>query len=132
DSGTAVVWDLPAQVVRKRAAATAGAWSPDGRRLALASPKGDVVLYAADDLAEERSFPAGGRARSVAFSPDGRHLAWAAGRNVRCWDYTENRFAGPTREHPDTVQDLAFNDRGDRLATACQDGRGRVFAVPGE
>src|SRR5262249_3182886 len=33
--------------------------------------------------------------------------------------------------HPRPVIALAFNDRGDRLATACRDGQARVFAVPG-
>ncbi len=131
ESGTAVVWDLPTQAIRKEVPASAGAWSPDGERLALASPDGHIVLYRGEDLREDCRIPARDKVRTLGFSPDGRLLAWAANGQVRLWDCADKVAFGSVRQHPGPVLALAFNARGDRLTTACQDGLARVFAVPG-
>src|SRR5262249_18044990 len=62
-------------------------------------------------------------------SPDGRFLALASDR-VRVWNTRTKEFVTPELTHPRPVIALAFNELGDRLATAGLDGRARVFAVP--
>jgi WD40 repeat protein len=109
---------------------TGAAWSPDGRLLALAS-EGTVGLYTVPGWKEVRRMDAGGSVLAVRFSADSRYLAVGTGKGARVWDCRREAFAGPELAHPDAVVGVQVNGRGDRLATACADGRLRVFALSG-
>src|SRR5262249_8642210 len=130
----ASVWDLQAEKplpgTFAQLSARCAAWSPDGRFLAAAT--GDSV--------EVRRFPGGevqarlkhpDKILALAYSRDGRFLA-AAGLQVLVWDAANNRRPATAElTHSQAVLALSFNESGDRLATACADGRARIFAVPG-
>lgn len=129
-----LVWDLdreqPLEWTSVEKPVSAAVWAPDGAWLALGTPEGAVEI---------RSFPGGeqqhrlqiqGPVEALAVSSDGRFLALASDR-VRVWNTRTKEFVTPELSHPGPVIALAFNERGDRLATACLDGQARVFAVPG-
>jgi WD40 repeat protein/tetratricopeptide (TPR) repeat protein len=109
---------------------SSAAWSPDGRRLAVGTPEGAVVLGAFPAGAEIRRIPYGGTIHQLLFSPDGHYLAIASANTARVWDCQAKAFATPELEHPGPVITLAFHPRGQRLATGCLDHKARVFAVP--
>src|SRR5262249_17986765 len=56
-------------------------------------------------------------------------LAVAGARSVRVWDCRERAFVTPELTHPAPIESLVFSARGHRLATGCQDGQARIFAV---
>jgi WD40 repeat protein/tetratricopeptide (TPR) repeat protein/tRNA A-37 threonylcarbamoyl transferase component Bud32 len=131
--GRAVIWDLDQDCPLPwpgDAAVSAAAWGPDGAWLALALPAGEVEIrgFPCGDLVER--LPHRGPCRALAVSAGGRFLA-LGGDSVRVWDCRARAFATGELAHPAAVVALAFNTRGDRLATGCLDGRARVFAVPG-
>jgi WD40 repeat protein/tRNA A-37 threonylcarbamoyl transferase component Bud32 len=108
-------------------------WGPDGRSVILG-------LRAPDGGAEVHSFPGGellqridvpGPVLAMTLNPDGNLLV-LAGRSVRVWDLKKRAFVTPELPHPAAVRAVVFSTAGDRLATACQDNRARVFAVPGD
>jgi WD40 repeat protein/tetratricopeptide (TPR) repeat protein len=131
-SGKIVLWDLePEQRLHfpgNGAAVTAAVWTDDGRQLALGRADGTVEVW---------PFPRGERrhvlrhdeaVRSLAFSEDGSLLA-VAGSRVRLWSCDRGQFVGPDRPHPQPVDCLVFNRRGNLLATACGDGQARLFST---
>jgi serine/threonine protein kinase/WD40 repeat protein len=130
--GEAAVWSLEDE---KEVAFPGGkrpvahcAWGPAGDLFAVATVEGTLELF---------SFPSGRLLRrlaeketlhDLAFSPGGRHLAFA-GERFRLWDLEAGTFTAEL-PHPSPARRLTFNSRGDRLATAADDERVRVFALP--
>ncbi len=108
---------------------TAAIWSPDGRRLAMGTDTGEVVIC---------SFPAGevlqriihrNRIQRLAFSPDGHLLAIAGHDVVRAWNCDSENFITADLIHPSMVVTLSFSPGGDRLATSCVSHIAQVFAL---
>lgn len=106
-------------------------WSPDGKRVAVGFGSGEVQIREA--TAEGKlvhQFQLGEGITVLRWSPRGNRLA-VAGRRVQIWNLT----AHPEREHDwphsDTVYGLNCSSMGDHLATACEDGVARVYAVVG-
>jgi WD40 repeat protein len=94
------------------------AYSPDGRRLAVASGLG-VYLYDAESLAETRFISTEVIAMRVAFSPDGRLLASASSDNtVKLWDIQDRREIRTFSGHDSSVLSMAFSPDGRMLASA--------------
>jgi eukaryotic-like serine/threonine-protein kinase len=132
-AGRQFLWDLesatPLDWARGDRPLGVARLDPRGNRIAVALPEGAVEL---------RSVPSGAAAgriahpapiRDLVFSPDGRLIAVAGGRSVRVWDAKTLTPATSEMVHPATVTTLSFPMSGDRLATSCEDGKARVFAV---
>jgi WD40 repeat protein len=127
------VWDWPAEKPLSwadgKANASAACWSPDGAYLALGLPSGEVQIRSVPGGAMLHQLQHPGAVTALAFSPNGRYLA-AASNVVRIWDAQTHEFLKADWKHPLPVDGAIFNGASDRLATACQDKKARVFAVP--
>jgi WD40 repeat protein len=111
------------------------AFSPDGRRLAVAvsSPQGDtaIQILSVPGLVIFRTLPAPA-GRTVRFSPDGRLLAFGdeEGR-VRLYDTRTWKLRGrPFVVHTGPVLTAAVSPDGQTLATTSDDGTARLWDVP--
>jgi WD40 repeat protein/tetratricopeptide (TPR) repeat protein len=128
-----LVWDLdrgqPLGWVSDAGPVSAAAWAPDGQWLALGTPAGNVEIHSFPWGERRHRLRVQGPVAALAVSAHGRFLA-LAGDRVRVWDTRVKEFVTAELVHPRPVLALAFNGRGDRLATACLDGLARVFAVP--
>lgn len=102
----------------QEAAATALAFSPDGRRLAAAHAHGVTVWRLADDAARERIIAFAGGPRAVVWSHDGSWLACPlaqGGYRLECLaDGTGTTVEG----YPTPVHDVVFSRAGDAVATS--------------
>ncbi len=129
-----LVWDLdreqPLEWASGEKPVSAAVWAPDGAWLALGTPEGVVEIQGFPGGEQQHRLQIQGPVEALAVSSDGRLLALASDR-VRVWNTGTKGFVTTELTHPRPVIALAFNERGDRLATACLDGKARVFAVPG-
>jgi WD40 repeat protein len=143
--GTMSIWDLskrkklqrmPGQV-RYTYEAT---WSPDGSTLASASVDGTVHLWDVAtgqrtrvlDQFSDGSPTMGGGITRARFSPDGRYLAalqrYTPGRVV-IWDMNESTERMRI-EKPQKIYAAAWDDSGNRMYTAEEDGTVYAWSVP--
>lgn len=107
-------------------------YSPDGRWLATADRKGQVLLRLAGSGAVERRL-AGHRqlVHQLDFSPDSRQLASAAwDGTARLWRVADGSNAGVLRHPTKKINGVAFAPDGRQLATAAEDGRVRLWSLP--
>jgi WD40 repeat protein/tetratricopeptide (TPR) repeat protein len=128
-----LIWDLdreqPLEWACGEKPVSAAVWTPDGAWLALGTPRGTVEIRGFPGGEQQHHLQIQGPVEALAASSDGRLLALASDR-VRVWNTRTKEFVTPELTHPQPVIALAFNERGDRLATACLDGQARVFALP--
>lgn len=109
--------------------ATVARWSPDGEWLVLARADGKVEIRAVPSGRELHSLRAGeGPVRALEFGAAGKFLAIGA-EDLRIWNCEEPEFFGEPIDHPAPVDSLSFSLDGDRLVTACEDDRARVFVL---
>jgi serine/threonine protein kinase/WD40 repeat protein len=106
----------------------AAQFSPDGASVALGFLSGEVQIRKVTDgkLLAHTRHP--GQIKALAFSSDGKFLAIASD-SARVWDIRGQAFLKPIWSHPRPVSALAFNRKGDRLITVCDDKLVRVFAM---
>ena len=105
------------------------AWTPDGRRLAVASDDGDVTIWDATtgrELARLRAHARG--ATAVAWNPDGTRLA-SGGEDalIRIWDAASFNSVATLRGHRDMVRCLDWRPDGKWLASGSQDRSVRIW-----
>jgi WD40 repeat protein len=126
------VWDWRQDKVRDwsdgKGNVSAACWSRDGASLVVGLLEGGVQLRKAPDgtLLLELAYP--GAITALAYSPDGHYLAIAS-TVVRLWDVQTQRFLPVSWQHPQVVEAVAFNAKGNRLVTACRDKKARVYVV---
>jgi WD40 repeat protein len=105
------------------------AWTPDGKRLAIAGPDGVLALWDVPGRAIVRRFVGHkGNVLSVAFSPDGDRVA--SGGNdklVRLWQVETGNEIRTLEGHSEVVISLAFSPDGERLASADAGGAGKFW-----
>jgi Tol biopolymer transport system component len=110
---------------------SASAWSPDGRRLALAcndrslrvwdAATGVEVVTLVDRLSSMDD--------SAAWSPDGLRLAAAWQNGIKIWDVNAGRQERLLRGHSDTVRSVSWRPGGLELASGSDDRTARVWNV---
>jgi len=118
------------------APATSGAWSADGKSLAIASWDGNndhpptITVRRADDGFRGAQTLTGHTlpVNSLAFSPDGKFLASGSDdTTIRIWSLTKGATIAELRGHSDMVLGLAYTPDGQTLASASQDGTVRLW-----
>ncbi len=106
---------------------SATCWSPDGSKLVVALTVGGVQVRSVPDGKLLRTLGHPAHISSMAYDPNGRFLAIAS-NFVQIWDMQSYAAVGAILRHPQAVDALIFNRKGDRLATSCLDKKTRVFA----
>jgi WD40 repeat protein len=134
--GTFKLWDLLAQNPRSLEGHTAGVtcvrFSPDGTRLASASPDDQTVRVWDVRTGKEIGRPLPGTVYALAFSPDGRRLAAGGGDvlatakpgTLAVWDVERGQKVLDCPGHSRFVFSVAFSPDGKRLASLSADPRG--------
>lgn len=133
--GTARGWALDGREVVRIAAETSDAkksrtmsrvaFAPDGARVAVGTGAGSVLLCDARTGAVQLRIPHAGHVRAIAYSPDGRWLATGEDGGAAIWDALTGRLH--RRLCDGFIWDVAFDARGEVLATAGGDGLARVW-----
>jgi WD40 repeat protein len=100
-------------------------WSPDGAWIAAPQLRSGVVVW--DASSGRKVLCISHYAYSVAWSPDSQRLALANGQVVRVWDVIRGRELRRL-DHPQ-VSDLAWSPTGDRIASASNLGKVRVWEM---
>jgi WD40 repeat protein len=105
------------------------AFSPEGRRLAVASSDGRVKVWDITTGQEILTLKAHSEpAHGVAFSPDGRWLVSAGwDQTVKVWDATTGQEIHMLKGHTLGVNAVAFSPDGTRLASAGEDRTVKVW-----
>ena len=108
-----------------------GAWSPDGKVVALALGTGAGAVTAWDSrtgrLVRTFPFPPDG-VFALAFSPDGSRLvAGGGGTTGKLWDFASGRVLATLSGHQDTLSNVSFSPDGKWLATTSFDGTVKLW-----
>ena len=128
------MWDLEAGKLALEAGATvydrAVAFPSDGLRVATCDERGELVFH--DLVSAERRVVYRGRPkpREVLFQPGGELAAISGGSTIELVDPSDGRLVR-TISCGSTVSSSAWSASGEVLATACGDGRMRVWEVAG-
>jgi WD40 repeat protein len=108
--------------------AYACAYSPDGRRLAVAFGY-EIWLYDGESL-QRVAVLAGhrGQVKSCVFSPDGRRLVSGSwDKTLRVWHAETGEGLATLRGHTDRVLTLAYSPDGGRIVSASADGTLKIW-----
>jgi len=100
------------------------AWSPDGKRLAIASDTTGVKLWDVSGKKLLRTYSGSGGTfgEGLTWSPDGRYIAASEGSVVRIWDTTSGQTLFSYRGHQqDTIRGLSWSSRGNAIASSSLD-----------
>ncbi len=103
-----------------------GAFSADGRWLALDGTDGFVRIVETDTGDEFRAWRPGVVPKHIAFHPSLPRIAVSGGPDVRILDIDQGHGLAEMH-HAATVTSLAWHPRDPLLATACTDGKVRLW-----
>jgi WD40 repeat protein len=105
--------------LRAAGPATAGAYSSNSRRFALADSTGQVRVFRLPDGKRLATLRTGSPAQAVAFSPDGGSVATAArDGHVALWNLAAPQTPVRVLNHDAPVASVAFSPNGGLLLTA--------------
>jgi WD40 repeat protein len=107
-------------------AVSAVCFSPDDRRMATSSYDSILRIWDVEKRKLLVSFDNAGISFAITFSPESTYLAAGPGRTVRIWN-CNTRQEIARMDHKGEVTGLAFSPNGRFLATACTDGRARLW-----
>ena len=108
------------------------AFSPDGRRLAVAAANsGTVHVVDLESRREVLVLDGIEFLRDLAWSPDGRWVAASGNSGASVFDARTGRLEYVTPGHTGAVNGVAWSPDSTMLATASEDGTARVFVVDG-
>ena len=124
-----IATDGRVRTLRHNSVVNDAAFSPDGKRLAVATAEGTAYLW---DIATGQTVAAsllhGQPLRQVVFSADGGRLATVAeDHTVRVWDLRTAQPLTPLLPHADAIANASLSKDGSRLAVRCRDGTGHVW-----
>jgi WD40 repeat protein len=98
------------------------AFTPDGERLMVRTGQGVQVANLLTGE-EDVFYPSDQSIYTAALSPDGTTLAWSVGDGtIQLFQLADPETLVSLTAHPDTVYDLRFSPRGDRLLSVSHDG----------
>jgi WD40 repeat protein/serine/threonine protein kinase len=106
----------------------AGAFSPDGSRLAVIAWDETATVLSCDDWSETRKLNGMGRPRAVCWSADAARLLTSDEAGcLHVWYAGERPHLPVFRGHGGRVTGASFHPDGSRVLTASVDGAARVF-----
>lgn len=110
---------------------TSLAFSPDGKRIVLASNNKMVYIWDVETQKEIRRLEGHtDRVNSVAFSPDGKLIvSVSTDHTMRIWDAETGKEILSLAEHIGPVSSVAFSPDGKRIVSACWDQLVRIWDV---
>jgi WD40 repeat protein/serine/threonine protein kinase len=129
------VWDAQTgQEIRSfnvRSEVGRSAFSPDGKRLAIASrlviANGEVTVWDVETGRELILKEYTSRMLAVAFSPDGKRLVTASSKSIKVWDAQTGQELLTFRAHNEVYRSVAFTPDGHRLVIGAEDGTVKIY-----
>jgi WD40 repeat protein len=108
------------------------AYNPAGGQLALAlHGRPEIRICDRETGKVNQTLPTAAQVDFLSWRSDGRLLAAACGAPIQVWDMTEAKLLSVLEGHQNGGLRLAFNHRGDRLASSGWDGSVRLWEPVG-
>jgi WD40 repeat protein/serine/threonine protein kinase len=130
--GDVKVWDVKTgeELLSLKSFATSMVFSPDGKRLAIHSGRGEgAKVWDAQNGQELLSIKSANDTVSMAYSPDGKRLAGTSKnyQTVTVWDAQTGQELLTLKGHTGNVASVVFSPDGKRLASASSDKTVKVW-----
>jgi len=123
--------DLVRTYPRQNDFITALAFSPDGKKFASATLKGEIRIWKTGSRRQSRRLRGHkGAVEGLAFSPDGKILTSAGSDGtIRIWSVRRGRTIKTLASHAGSVNGVGFAPDGSRFASVGDDGRLRFWST---
>ncbi|NJN91765.1 MAG: WD40 repeat domain-containing protein [Leptolyngbyaceae cyanobacterium SL_5_14] len=117
-------------------AITQVSFSPDGKWIATASIDQSISIWQAKTGQLQIRLTQPGTINSLQFSADGKRLLTSGANTVHLWQLTATSPTAPltaklikSLQHPNVVNSASFSPKGRWIATACDDGKVRLWEI---